>query len=247
MCMFVVRAEHRDNVLIKSNSVNLSNGCNQLPQCALSSVANGCSAICYVDRYTHTSEEKWISGNKDPLFFTPPLNSASPYDVNRLYITPFACSRILSVSNRSAGAFLRNVVPGTKRSYLYTLVLNLSLQSEACSHVTEKQNKHTSSGHDQPAFFLPPFSSINQVLHCCVSGSNLHTQQSHYLLSLSDLSNEYDLMLGQVKSFEPPPSQMTTADFGNLLTVAEGKDATIWTSMMFPIVTLSKRPTVSDY
>lgn len=65
-------------------------------------------------------------------------------------------------------------------------------------------------------------STIPQVLHCCVSGSNLHTQQSHYLLSLSDLSNDYDLLLGQVKSFEPSPSQ-TTTDFGNLLTVAEGK------------------------
>ncbi|XP_032402690.1 ral GTPase-activating protein subunit alpha-2 isoform X2 [Xiphophorus hellerii] len=69
----------------------------------------------------------------------------------------------------------------------------------------------------------PLLDYIYRVLHCCVSGSNLHTQQSHYLLSLSDLSNEYDLMLGQVKSFEPPPSQMTTADFGNLLTVAEEK------------------------
>lgn len=63
-----------------------------------------------------------------------------------------------------------------------------------------------------------------QVLHCCVAGSNLHTQQSHYLLTLSDLSSDYDLMLGQVKSVEPPPSQATTTDFGNLLTVAEGKD-----------------------
>lgn len=68
VCMFVVGAEHKDKVLIKSNCVNLSNGCNQLPQCALSSPANGCSAICYVDRYTHTSQEKWISGNKDPPF-----------------------------------------------------------------------------------------------------------------------------------------------------------------------------------
>lgn len=70
VCMFVVEAVHKDKVLIKSNSVNLSNGCNQLPHCVLSSTANGCSAICYVDRYTHTSQEKWISGNKDPL--SPP-------------------------------------------------------------------------------------------------------------------------------------------------------------------------------
>lgn len=65
-----------------------------------------------------------------------------------------------------------------------------------------------------------------QVLHCCVSGSTLHTQQSRYLLSLSDLSSDYDLMLGQVNSFEPPPSQTTVGEFGNLLTVAEGKNPT---------------------
>ena len=64
-----------------------------------------------------------------------------------------------------------------------------------------------------------------QVLHCCVSGSNLHTQQSHYLLSLSDLSTDYEpfLVLGQVKSSEPPHAHNNTADFGSLLTVAEGK------------------------
>ncbi|XP_024153195.1 ral GTPase-activating protein subunit alpha-2 isoform X3 [Oryzias melastigma] len=69
----------------------------------------------------------------------------------------------------------------------------------------------------------PLLDYIYRVLHCCVSGSNLHTQQSHYLLSLSDLSSDYDLMLGQVKSFEPPPSQTTNIEFGNLLTVAEEK------------------------
>lgn len=73
---------------------------------------------------------------------------------------------------------------------------------------------------------LTPFPTVAQVLHCCVSGSIPHTQQSHYLLSLSDLSADYNLMLGQVKSSEPPPSQTTTSDFGNLLTVAEGKEDT---------------------
>ncbi|XP_078145493.1 ral GTPase-activating protein subunit alpha-2 isoform X3 [Centroberyx gerrardi] len=77
---------------------------------------------------------------------------------------------------------------------------------------------------DDPASHKAPLLDyIYRVLHCCVSGSNLHTQQSHYLLSLSDLSTDYDLMLGQVKSCEPPPSQTTTTDFGNLLTVAEEK------------------------
>uniref|UniRef100_A0A8B9LFK6 Ral GTPase activating protein, alpha subunit 2 (catalytic) n=1 Tax=Astyanax mexicanus TaxID=7994 RepID=A0A8B9LFK6_ASTMX len=63
------------------------------------------------------------------------------------------------------------------------------------------------------------------VLHCCVSGSNLHTQQSHYLLSLADLSTDYDpfLPLGQVKSSEPQPMHSAAGDFGSLLTVAEEK------------------------
>ncbi|CAL9686317.1 unnamed protein product [Knipowitschia caucasica] len=69
----------------------------------------------------------------------------------------------------------------------------------------------------------PLLDYIYRVLHSCVFGSNLYTQQSHYLLSLSDLSTDYDLMLGQVKSCEPTPAQATTTDFGNLLTVAEEK------------------------
>uniref|UniRef100_A0A8K9WWW9 Ral GTPase activating protein catalytic subunit alpha 2 n=1 Tax=Oncorhynchus mykiss TaxID=8022 RepID=A0A8K9WWW9_ONCMY len=77
---------------------------------------------------------------------------------------------------------------------------------------------------DSASHKAPLLDYIYRVLHCCVSGSNLHTQQSHYLLSLSDLSTDYDpfLMLGQVKNSEPPPSH-TAADFGNLLTVAEEK------------------------
>ncbi|KAI4875282.1 hypothetical protein NFI96_004784 [Prochilodus magdalenae] len=71
----------------------------------------------------------------------------------------------------------------------------------------------------------PLLDYIYRVLHCCVSGSNLHTQQSHYLLSLADLSTDYDpfLMLGQVKSSEPPPIHNAAGDFGSLLTVAEEK------------------------
>ncbi|XP_028251013.1 ral GTPase-activating protein subunit alpha-2 isoform X2 [Parambassis ranga] len=80
-----------------------------------------------------------------------------------------------------------------------------------------------SSLEDHTSHKAPLLDYIYRVLHCCVSGSNLHTQQSHYLLSLSDLSSDYDLMLGQVKSCEPPASQTATSDFGNLLTVAEEK------------------------
>ncbi|XP_073783927.1 ral GTPase-activating protein subunit alpha-2 isoform X18 [Danio rerio] len=71
----------------------------------------------------------------------------------------------------------------------------------------------------------PLLDYIYRVLHTCVSGSNLHTQQSHYLLSLADLSTDYEpfLMLGNVKSFEPPAIHNAMGDFGNLLTVAEEK------------------------
>ncbi|XP_063040577.1 ral GTPase-activating protein subunit alpha-2 isoform X3 [Engraulis encrasicolus] len=78
---------------------------------------------------------------------------------------------------------------------------------------------------DDPASQKTPLLDyIYRVLHCCVSGSNLHTQQSHYLLSLADISTDYDpfLSLGQVKSTDPP-LQSTAGDLGNLLTVAEEK------------------------
>lgn len=79
---------------------------------------------------------------------------------------------------------------------------------------------------DDPASQKAPvLDYIYRVLHTCVSGSNLHTQQSHYLLSLADLSTDYEpfLSLGQVKSFEPTPVHNAMGDFGNLLTVAEEK------------------------
>ncbi|XP_034153498.1 ral GTPase-activating protein subunit alpha-2 [Esox lucius] len=77
---------------------------------------------------------------------------------------------------------------------------------------------------DPASHKAPLLDYVYRVLHCCVSGSNLHTQQSHYLLSLSDLCADYDpfLALGQVKSSEPPPSHVA-GDLGNLLTVAEEK------------------------
>ncbi|XP_077394615.1 ral GTPase-activating protein subunit alpha-2 isoform X4 [Festucalex cinctus] len=81
----------------------------------------------------------------------------------------------------------------------------------------------TSLLEDHKSHKAPLLDYIYRVLHCCVSGSTLYTQQSHYLLSLADLSADYDLMLGQVKSFEPPPSQATATDFRSLLTVAEEK------------------------
>ncbi|KAF4084083.1 hypothetical protein AMELA_G00124710 [Ameiurus melas] len=78
---------------------------------------------------------------------------------------------------------------------------------------------------DPSSHKTPLLDYIYRVLHCCVSGSNLHTQQSHYLLSLADLSTDYDpfLTLGQVKNSEPQLMHNSTGEFGNLLTVAEEK------------------------
>lgn len=63
-----------------------------------------------------------------------------------------------------------------------------------------------------------------QVLHCCVCGSSTYTQQSHYTLTLADLSStDYDpfLPLANVRNSEPVQYH-SSADLGNLLTVEEG-------------------------
>lgn len=66
---------------------------------------------------------------------------------------------------------------------------------------------------------------FSQVLHCCVCGSSTHTQQSHYTLTLADLSSpDYDpfLPLTNVKNSEPVQCH-SSAEMGNLLTVEEGE------------------------
>uniref|UniRef100_A0A8D0DY11 Ral GTPase activating protein catalytic subunit alpha 2 n=1 Tax=Salvator merianae TaxID=96440 RepID=A0A8D0DY11_SALMN len=81
----------------------------------------------------------------------------------------------------------------------------------------------TSSLEDQHSFKAPLIDHIYRVLHSCVHGSNTHTQQSHYLLSLADLSSDvYDpfLPLGSVRNCEPVQIQ-SSADYNNLLTVVE--------------------------
>ncbi|KAM4678752.1 ral GTPase-activating protein subunit alpha-2 isoform 6-T8 [Amazona ochrocephala] len=78
---------------------------------------------------------------------------------------------------------------------------------------------------DQHASKAPLLDCIYRVLHCCVNGSSTYTQQSHYVLSLADLSSsDYDpfLPLGNVRSSEPAQCHSST-DLGNLLTVAEEK------------------------
>ncbi|KAG3262767.1 Ral GTPase activating protein catalytic alpha subunit 2, transcript variant X2 [Ictidomys tridecemlineatus] len=71
----------------------------------------------------------------------------------------------------------------------------------------------------------PLLDYIYRVLHCCVCGSSTYTQQSHYTLTLADLSStDYDpfLPLANVKSSEPVQYH-SSAELGNLLTVEEGK------------------------
>ncbi|XP_025732645.1 ral GTPase-activating protein subunit alpha-2 isoform X3 [Callorhinus ursinus] len=77
------------------------------------------------------------------------------------------------------------------------------------------EGQHSSRG--------PLLDYIYRVLHCCVCGSSTYTQQSHYTLTLADLSSpDYDpfLPLANVKNSEPVQYH-SSADLGNLLTVEE--------------------------
>uniref|UniRef100_A0ACB8EBX7 Ral GTPase-activating protein subunit alpha-2 n=1 Tax=Sphaerodactylus townsendi TaxID=933632 RepID=A0ACB8EBX7_9SAUR len=83
----------------------------------------------------------------------------------------------------------------------------------------------TSGLEDPNSSNAPLLDYIYRVLHSCVHGSSTYTQQSHYLLSLADLSSDnYDpfLPLGNVRNSEPMQFQ-SPADLSNLLTVVEGK------------------------
>lgn len=122
----------------------------------------------------------------------------------------------MSILNRPAGVSLCSISPDTMGWCLCTSVIKVPV-----AVIPQKNYPHL---HVDLITNCHPFVAVLQVLHCCVSSSNLHNQQSHYLLSLSDLATDHDLTLGQVKSFEPPPTQATVTEFGNLLTVAEGMD-----------------------
>nr|XP_012612813.1 ral GTPase-activating protein subunit alpha-2 isoform X2 [Microcebus murinus] len=78
---------------------------------------------------------------------------------------------------------------------------------------------------EQHSSRAPLLDYIYRVLHCCVCGSSTYTQQSHYTLTLADLSStDYDpfLPLANVKSSEPVQYH-SSAELGNLLTVEEEK------------------------
>lgn len=99
----------------------------------------------------------------------------------------------------------------------------LDLDTDGLCGVSELGSLLTGCAGDCPRFVTGYVSP--QVLHCCVNGSSTYTQQSHYVLSLADLScSDYDpfLPLGHVWSSEPAQCPSST-DLGNLLTVAEGK------------------------
>ncbi|XP_026528322.1 ral GTPase-activating protein subunit alpha-2 [Notechis scutatus] len=81
----------------------------------------------------------------------------------------------------------------------------------------------TSSFENQYSSNTPLLDYIYRILNCCVYGSSLYTQQSHYLLSLADLSSDsYDpfMPLGNVRNSKVILVQ-SSADLNNLLTVAE--------------------------
>ncbi|KAM9248461.1 ral GTPase-activating protein subunit alpha-2 isoform 2-T2 [Dugong dugon] len=78
---------------------------------------------------------------------------------------------------------------------------------------------------EQHAARAPLLDYIYRVLHCCVCGSSTYTQQSHYILTLADLSStDYDpfLPLANVKNSEPVQYH-SSAELGNLLTVEAEK------------------------
>ncbi|XP_049725358.1 ral GTPase-activating protein subunit alpha-2 isoform X3 [Elephas maximus indicus] len=78
---------------------------------------------------------------------------------------------------------------------------------------------------EQHAARAPLLDYIYRVLHCCVCGSSTYTQQSHYILTLADLSStDYDpfLPLANVRNSEPVQCH-SSAELGNLLTVEAEK------------------------
>ncbi|XP_060042035.1 ral GTPase-activating protein subunit alpha-2 isoform X2 [Erinaceus europaeus] len=81
----------------------------------------------------------------------------------------------------------------------------------------------TAALEEQQISRAPLLDYIYRVLHCCVCGSSTYTQQSHYALTLADLSSaDYDpfLPLANVKNSEPVQYH-SSAELGNLLTVEE--------------------------
>ncbi|XP_045151112.1 ral GTPase-activating protein subunit alpha-2 [Echinops telfairi] len=78
---------------------------------------------------------------------------------------------------------------------------------------------------EQHSTRAPLLDYIYRILQCCVCGSSTYTQQSHYTLTLADLSStDYDpfLPLANVKNSEPVQYH-SSAELGSLLTVEAEK------------------------
>ncbi|XP_036912913.1 ral GTPase-activating protein subunit alpha-2 isoform X4 [Sturnira hondurensis] len=111
----------------------------------------------------------------------------------------------------------------TDKKFIVSLILCLldwcmALPANALLHpvsVVALEEQHSSRA--------PLLDYIYRVLHCCVCGSSTYTQQSHYTLTLADLSSsDYDpfLPLANVKNSEPVQYH-SSAEMGNLFTVEE--------------------------
>ncbi|XP_038599949.1 ral GTPase-activating protein subunit alpha-2 [Tachyglossus aculeatus] len=112
----------------------------------------------------------------------------------------------------------------TDKKFIVSLLLCLLDWCMALPVKTLLHPLSTSVLEDHHSSRAPLLDYIYRVLHCCVCGSK--TQQSHYTLTLADLSaSDYDpfLPLANVRNSEPVAQYHSSADLGNLLTVAEEK------------------------
>ncbi|XP_022349587.1 ral GTPase-activating protein subunit alpha-2 isoform X4 [Enhydra lutris kenyoni] len=111
----------------------------------------------------------------------------------------------------------------TDKKFIVSLLLCLLDWCMALPVSTLLHPVSTAALEEQHSSRAPLLDYIYRVLHCCVCGSSTYTQQSHYTLTLADLSSpDYDpfLPLANVKNSEPVQYH-SSADLGNLLTVEE--------------------------
>ncbi|XP_030888618.1 ral GTPase-activating protein subunit alpha-2 [Leptonychotes weddellii] len=113
----------------------------------------------------------------------------------------------------------------TDKKFIVSLLLCLLDWCMALPVSTLLRPVSTAALEGQHSSRAPLLDYIYRVLHCCVCGSSTYTQQSHYTLTLADLSSpDYDpfLPLANVKNSEPVQYH-SSADLGNLLTVEEAE------------------------
>ncbi|XP_070103105.1 ral GTPase-activating protein subunit alpha-2 isoform X3 [Equus przewalskii] len=111
----------------------------------------------------------------------------------------------------------------TDKKFIVSLLLCLLDWCMALPVNTLLHPVSTAALEEQHSARAPLLDYIYRVLHCCVCGSSTYTQQSHYTLTLADLSStDYDpfLPLANVRNSEPVQYH-SSAELGNLLTVEE--------------------------